>query len=310
MLKIELHTELIQDTEVNYSSFFYNSEGFLKANNPLEQQHFYAFDPEAKSYRAHIVFSLNDRVAVSPYRAPFGGLSCDPCFDGEALLSFIELCLNELAESGVEEVRIHQAPESYQDNRSIHAAYELLGFVQTEERVYQGIPIDEIPLVEKMVDMQQRRLRKCAKAGFQFKHYSKSELAAAFKQIDRWRSAAQKGLSMTWADLHDSSKRNPKNYHAFAVLDGRVMIAGAIVVVVNEKVLYNFFPASYDAYNSYSPMVMLLNGIYDWGRASGFEHLDLGTSYLGKKVNTGLRTFKERIGGETYLAKSWRKRLN
>ncbi|NVK85659.1 MAG: GNAT family N-acetyltransferase [Cytophagia bacterium] len=311
MSQFELHESPENGVELSFEEFLYNQESFLKSNNDLPLKYFYCLDKKSGGYVAHIAFTIQDGVAVSPLKAPFGGVEVAERLTNEEIGVFLTLVEDALKSDGVLEIRIHQAPESYQKQEVLVEAMIDSGYEEIQERIYHGIDIDEIPLSEKMVDMQRRRLKKCAEAGFVFKKYSKSELAAAFEQIDRWRTAAEKPLSMTWADLHNSSKRNPKTYHAFGIENEHgLMIAGTIVVRVNDKVLYNFFPASYDVYNQYSPMVMLVNMVYAWGKGNGYTHLDLGTSYVHKNVNASLRVFKERLGGKPYSAWSWRKKLN
>lgn len=311
MSRFELHESPENGVELNFEEFLYNQPSFLKSNNDFPQKHFYYFDKQANQYVAHIVFSIDGGLAMSPIKAPFGGIEIAKDLSSEEIGEFLKSVEQALQSEGIQEIRVHQAPENYQEQEILFEAMIDSGYEEIQERIYHGINIDQEPLSEKMVDMQRRRLRKCAEAGFVFKKYSKSELAAAFEQIDRWRTAAEKSLSMTWADLHNSSKRNPKTYHAFGIENEHgLMIAGTIVVRVNDKVLYNFSPASYDVYNQYSPMVMLVNMVYDWGKENGYTHLDLGTSYVHKNVNTSLRVFKERIGGKPYSAWSWRKKLN
>lgn len=311
MGQFELHESPTEGVKLNFDQFLYNSPPFLRTNNSLPQKHFYLFDSKSLTYRAHLAFSCDGELVVSPVKAPFGGIETDEQLTTNELMEFVRMVESSLARSGFKELRLHQAPDNYMQNSGVYRALEQLGYEILQERIYHGIDIDELPLSEKMESMQKRRLKKCKVAGFLFKKYPKKELAAAFEQIDRWRTAAEKSLSMTWVDLHNSSKRNPHAYHAFGLENEHgLMIAGAIVVSVNDKVIYNFFPAHYDAYNQYSPMVMLMDGIYEWARENGYRHYDLGTSYVHKKVNSSLRLFKERMGGKEYTAWSWRKSLN
>lgn len=310
MEAFELHELLDESKTLVCKSWLYNSHSFLKTNNDLPKKHLYLFNKANDQYEAHLVVSVEGEAAMSPVKAPFGGIEWYENISSSALKWFLNGVENFLESEGVKELRVHQAPENYQRQDLVNELFLESGYDLIQERVYQGIDITDTPLSEQMADMQKRRIKKCQKAGFIFKKYTKNELSRAFEQIDRWRNAASKGLSMTWADLHNSSKRNPKAYMAFGVLNEDLMIAGSIVVDVGDGVLYNFFPASYDAYNSYSPMVMLVDGIYDWGRLNGYRHLDLGTSYVHKNVNTSLKLFKERLGAKTYHSWSWRKKLN
>ncbi len=309
-MQFEIHSSPEDNIKVDFNLFFYNTPGFLKTNCELQVEHYYLLDHSTKSYQAHIAFSLSEENALSHFKAPFGGLEVSDLISDEGLDYFTKQVLHRLREKNIYELRIHQPPENYQSNSHINSVFQFNGLELSQERVYHDVTIEQGSIKDKIAEMQQRRLRKCEKVGFEFKHFSETELESVFKQIDRWRTLAQKGLSMTWADLQKTSKENPKRYHSFGVMDGDLLIAASIVILVNEKVLYHFFPASNDVYNKYSPMVMLISGIYEWGRENGFKHIDLGTSYIDGSINTSLRTFKERMGGEPYIAKSWRKRLN
>ena len=311
MEQFELHESPLTQFELNFEQLLYNRPAFLNSNNDLPKRHFYLFDKKEEKYRAHVVFNINDKVAVSPLKAPFGGIEFDLSLGQSSLEFFLNEVEAALHREGVEELRIHQAPENYLPQDQINTAFEASGYEMIQERIYQGIDIDEIPLSEKIHEMQRRRLKKCEQEPFTFKKYSKGELPKVYNQINRYRYKAGKGLSMKWVDLHDSSVRNPSVYKAFGIEnENGLIIAGTITVSVNAKVLYNFFPASYDAYNKYSPMVMLLDKVYDWAAANGYRHIDLGTSYVHKDLNTSLRDFKERMGGKEFNAKSWRKKLN
>lgn len=308
MGELKLLHELNGHKEV-YLPFVYNTPSFLKSNNNSIQKHFYGLDESDDKVKTHLAVSIRDGVAFSALRSPFGGVEVAEGMSAEVVdrfLSGVELQLKDL---GVKEVCIHQNPESYQNTSIIDRAFIKNGFNTFQERVYHGIKINGAPLNEQMTDMQRRRLKKCERAGFEFRKVPKSDMVKVFEQIDRWRKRSSKPLSMTWADLENSKKRNPHTYMCFGIYD-RDLIAATIVVKVNDHVLYHFFPASDDQYNQYSPMVMLVNGIYRWGQENNFKLLDLGTSYIQSQVNRSLVNFKERLGGQESLALSWRKTLS
>lgn len=292
-----------------YQPFIYNSTSFLETNSQLPQKHFYWVSEQSKQAYAHIAFNFESDTVYSPFKAPFGGIEVSSSLNEVELLDFLSNVENTLQNMQIDQVNIHQCPESYQKNDLAVRVLEQRGYTMTKERVYHGIPINGVQLKERMTSMQQRRLRKCENAGFEFRKIPESDMAEVFKQIHHWRELNQKPLSLSWADLENSRNKNPHTYSCFGVYDQH-LIAATIVVKVNDQVLYHFFPASDRQYNQYSPMVMLVNGIYEWGQTHNFKLLDLGTSYIQKEVNQSLASFKERLGGRKSLALSWRKTLS
>ena len=103
-----------------------------------------------------------------------------------------------------------------------------------------------------------------------------------------------------------------KIFLVFGVFMDDYMLAATVLVKVNETSVYHFMPASmveFQHYRKYSPMVFLVNGLYGWCRQNQINLLDLGTSYVDKKLKASLVQFKEHIGGEPSMAYSWKKHL-
>ena len=97
-------------------------------------------------------------------------------------------------------------------------------------------------------------------------------------------------------------KAAPEQYPLFAVWNRDEMIAACICVTARENTVYAFYPAYAAHYHTYSPMVMLYEGMYHYCQQSGMSLLDLGTSMLEGGPNQNLIRFKERLGG-IYSAK-------
>ena len=309
MNKLSLLDVLPEGYEKKYQPFIYNSASFLEANSQLPQIHFYWVSEQSKQAYAHIAFNFESSTVYSPFKAPFGGIEVSSLLNEAELQDFLSNVENTLQNKQIDQVNIHQCPESYQKNDIAARVLKQQGYTMFRERVYHGIPINGVQLKEQMTSMQQRRLRKCEKAGFEFRKVPESDMAEVFKQIHHWRELNQKPLSLSWADFENSQNKNPNTYLCFGVYD-KHLIAATIVVKVNDQAIYHFFPASDERYNQYSPMVMLVNGIYEWGQVHDFKLLDLGTSYLQNEVNQSLVSFKERLGGRKSLALSWRKTLS
>jgi len=297
------------DCEKRYDPIVYNDELFLSSNNDLPQAHYYWVDKTSNFAHAHIAFSLEESEAYSPLKAPFGGVEYSEELEVGQLCTFLIFVEKALALKGLKYLNITQPPENYLEQSKLYEVLKDLNYKTKSKRVYHGIVIDKENLVSKMSTMEQRRLKKCEKAQFRFESLSMDKLSEVYHAIDSWRNKAEKPLSMPWEELRNSRKSNSQMYLPYAVFDNSKMIAATIAIQVNSKVLYHFYPAHDPDYNNFSPMVMLVKGLYDWCKLNEFELLDLGTSYVNNKMNQSLIRFKKHIGGEESKALIFRKVL-
>ena len=84
----------------------------------------------------------------------------------------------------------------------------------------------------------------------------------------------------------------------FCVKDRENIACLTLTVRVNEGILYNFCPADNLDYRTYSPSVMLTEGLYEFSQRSGIGVLDLGISVdADGNLKPTLVRFKENLGG-------------
>ena len=143
-----------------------------------------------------------------------------------------------------------------------------------------------------------------------FSKLPKHKLANVFDFIKTQRRAKQYAFSMEWSELKLAQKVNPDTYIPFVVTHNEKIVAATIAIKATNEVLYNFSPAHHPDYDQLSPVVLLTEGLYDYGRSEGFIYLDLGTSYLGEEINEGLAQFKSNLGARSYTSFSFRKALS
>lgn len=308
----KLYDTLNAKTKVCYTSYAYNTLSFLKTNNQFTKHHFYWVKDVKNEAHAHVAFSIVDDVAYSPHRLPFGGIELSDELSRAEIIGFLEAIEGALRETGVSAIRIHQAPKAYADYSLISDCLMEKGYVIIQNRVFHAISVDASDLHDRMHKMEQRKIKKCIDNGAVFKEV-KRDKKKVFQWINRFRDLDFKPPSMTWADLDNSDMLNPKMYRVFAVYMNDYMLAATVVVVVNDEIVYHFMPASdkmFDYHKKYSPMVFLVDNLYNWCQRNGIKTLDLGTSYVDMKLKASLAKFKENIGGRPTEAISWEKRLN
>jgi lipid II:glycine glycyltransferase (peptidoglycan interpeptide bridge formation enzyme) len=77
------------------------------------------------------------------------------------------------------------------------------------------------------------------------------------------------------------------------------MVAATVCVKVKDSILYNFLPAHDSLYNMYSPMVFLMEKIYQYTSENKIKYIDLGVSSINNNPQKGLIRFKERLGSKS-----------
>ncbi|GAB2478841.1 hypothetical protein GCM10011375_18100 [Hymenobacter qilianensis] len=238
-------------------------------------------------------------LAYSPYQAPFGGIQMAPSVTAAALKSFMLAVHATLAEAGVQKLRIRAYPFAYDPAGSALMTQVLsqLGYKVTLAELNNHLPLEQ-DFETRLHPSERRRLAKCRRHGFHFEQEPLFFLPKAYEFLRRCREEKGQHLSLSEERLTELFRVFPNNYFLFSVRDPIGEWAAITVAIqVNERVLYNFYPASPLTYNAFSPVVLLNEGLHAFGRASNLSLLDLGTSTLPTGLNQSLLQFKRHLGG-------------
>ena len=310
-MSLSVLPHLPADYRLSYSPLFYAQQRYLEANNDLPARHFYLVDHQTKKARGHIAFSLEEGRLLSPYKAPFSGFELDDDISSEDFLFFVIELERQLKEEGSWQIDLHQLPDCYgRHNQMVSDNLQILGYRTGTESVRHALVVDEVPLVEKMAAMEQRKLKKAQKAGLRFELLPIGDTAKAFDFVKRHREAKGHQLSLQWAELKGMVEKNKGYYFGAAVFDREKMAAAVLLVRATAHVVFYFYPAHDPAYDSFSPMVLLLQALYERCHKEKVAYIDLGTSYLNDEVNTSLAKFKEHMGGQPFVSKTFQKDLS
>jgi hypothetical protein len=308
-LKVVEQASLI--SEMQFSQILYTSPKFLEVNNDLPQVHFWLVDTSTRIAFGHISFSLEEGKALSPAKAPFGGFSLADSLKSEEVTFFIFEVIRKIRMYGIDSIYIKLAPENYGTHQFVLAQnLTYAGFSSVKSFEYQAINVDSSPFRSKISDMESRKLKKCINEGFEFKELSQNSLHSVFQFVKAHRDEKGYDFSMDWESLKAADQALPNTYIPMAVFDDTKMIAATIAIMASDNVLYNFSPAHDWNYNQFSPVVMLTEGLYGFCQSNNIGQLDLGTSYLDDATNEGLKSFKSRLGAETFISHSYRKILS
>jgi hypothetical protein len=236
---------------------------------------------------------------VSPWRAPFGSFEFGRNFSEKALTEFVHYIDNFVRERKLTDLRITSWPNCYCTwEQSVMLNKVLLenGFkIAVKDHNYHletGAPF------ESFIHVSERgKLNKCKKAGFRFALGTPDDIVSVHSLISEARERRGYPLSMTRQDYEKMFLQFSDRYILFTLFDQEKLIAAGTGVKVNSKIIYNFLGANDYSYKSYSPMVMLVQGAYEYCMNHGYQIFDLGTTSVNGIINPGLTQFKKYLGG-------------
>ncbi|UOQ70582.1 hypothetical protein [Hymenobacter cellulosilyticus] len=247
----------------------------------------------------HVAADTAAGQGYSPWQAPFGAVQMAAGLPGPVLRAFLEAAHAELAARGLARLRLRSHPFAYDPAASALLTHTLqqLGYSVALAEINHHLPL-EADFRQRLHPSERRRLRKCQQQGFVFEQETPLYLPLAYEFLSRCRQEKGQTLSLSLERLQELFRRFPQDHFLFSVrTPAGEWAALTIAIRVSAGVLYNFYPASPLAYNTFSPVVLLNEGLHAFGRANGQQLLDLGTSTLTEGLNSSLLQFKRHLGG-------------
>ncbi len=251
---------------------------------------------EAGNPLARIWFAINDQTAVSGAGATFGSVDFARQADEPALLQFLSGVLDRLQQQAIRRVVIRHYPFYYAHTDAADRAIRSLGFRQEVEETDQYLEVDGVAFTDKLRANERKKLRQCYEAGYTFRQLPAAALAEVYRLVVATRQRRSYPVSMSLAALRAAQTAMPDKYLLFGVFDGGKLIAASVSIRVSRQVLYNFYHADEAAYRNRSPLVRLVEGVYQYCRFQHIDYLDLGISSVEGQLNEGLYRFKKNLG--------------
>jgi hypothetical protein len=260
---------------------------------------FHLIQKEKKKVFASSYFHKDQHSAVSPLRAPFGSIEFSDLLPIQDLFDFYNQIENKLREEGIEKIIIKNPPDGYTGQKAAVRNTLLFnkGFRVIDAELSALIQIDRSGFEDKIETWEKRKLNQAKKAGLRFHELPLTSLSDIYEFVKNCRAEKNQQLSMPLDDLAGMCAACKHDVFIFCVLQGKELAAASISIRVNKHVLYNFYSAHPKKFDSLSPVVLLMRGMYAWSYKHDFKQIDLGTSAQGGKPNFGLLDFKMRIGG-------------
>jgi hypothetical protein len=294
-----------------FQTYLFN-EPFHINKQPCEEKYtFYLLHQKTKQAHARFTLFVEETKGFSPCRGPFGSIEFNSQLPVQHLDAFVEYINAFAREIGLQQLAIKSYPFCYQPESSALLSAALLR--QKYQLLYTDInyhlPVTQKEFTNGLHLSEKRRLQKCIEKGLVFIEEADPDLPLIYKLIVDSRTRKGYPVSMSFDDFSQLFDDFPGIYKVFTVRDKQTIAAMTVGVYINQKILYYFLPAHLAAYDAYSPMVLLMQGLYIYCQNNHVELLDLGISTDKSVPNYGLMRFKQNLGASVSLKLSFVKDL-
>ena len=246
------------------------------------------------------------RVFASPVRAPYGGFDLQEAATAAEREVFIHAAETKLRKAGAQAIELAPPPLCHAPASGARALATLCrrGYVVTRQELNQSITIDGRPFSAIGAYATRKRLQKAARLGVSAHRLGAADHQAAHAAIVDNRRKKGRVMSMSWPDLAAMIAAFPDRMHLFGATQCGAMIAAAICVAVNPRILYVHAWGERAGAEAASPVATLAQCIHGFATEQAFELLDLGASSAQGVIDPGLHAFKRSLGAEPSL-KLW-----
>lgn len=284
---------------LGYSPAIFNTEAYRSLYASGNEQSFFLLEKSQSIACAGVHFQMDGGVARSPFRAPFGSFEFDGHIVPRKLYEFLQYVEYQLRSKGVKKIFLKNPPHAYAPSKNALLETFLLnqqyGVQQAE--VSAVIPVTVKTFAERIRHSEQLRFRQGTEAGFAFQNPGPEKLEQVYRFIAACHKEKGYSLSISEDDLAKTVRTFPEKYILSVITNQEEIVAAAVSIRINESILYNFLVNHRKEYNTLSPPVVLLDGLYAYCQQHSIALLDLGTSALGGQPNFNLLDFKLHLGG-------------
>lgn len=287
-------------TSFGASGFLYNDGRHLQTQANLPLHHFCIIDQQTGQTVARCTFFQQTGQWYSPLAAPFGSFECTILLPDTILDAFLEQIGAVMRRLSVKAVTIKLPPHCYAPEQTAYFMERLLkkDFRIIADPVVHYIPVTDGDLSCRMAAQEMQRLRKAERAGFTFRQLTEPQPDLVIAYWQQRRAGQQYPLTIAPEQLRRLLTGMPDRFPVFVVEAGGEWAAMSVCVRVSDTILYHFLPVDSAQYRRFSPMVMLIHGLYHYCRGQGIRLLDLGVSLDEAQLpKPGLMRFKRNMGG-------------
>jgi len=276
------------------SQYFFNQLAYIKHHNIQDEVIVFQLLNNGIVI-TQVYCYINDYIAKSPYRAPFGGIEVLGGVKKEDLVYFWNKIKQSFFGKGVMKCTLAMPPQCMLREESL---FDFLGELATEiiiDKTYYCLPQKGL----KLNETKRNTLVKLKKEEFiGVKMIEPIEITLAYRLLKKRYDEMAYPLTMTCDELVLAFESFPDKYHLFSLLDKNKSLAAVMFVVdVNSEIQYIMYNASAKEYAQQSPLVLLYDYVAKEAKASGVKLIDYGIATVKGELNHGLAFFKQSVGG-------------
>ena len=282
------------------SRYIFNRPEFLDLHHGVTADHFYLIREKDAEVAGHIAFQHIGEDRVSLGRATFGSVEIHGRVRYDAVSEFIRQVLEFYGVNSCRSILIRHYATIYDPYHAplIAAAFSHNGFKISSIDINHHLGISETPFEALIHPMERRQLNKCLKAGYLCRPGKPGEHQRIYHHIVEFRQQRKIPVTFPFEDFSKSLDRFPEHYIPFQVLTKEnELLAAAILIKTAPDISYYFFPADNPLRMGFSPMILLMQTVYEFSKANGARFIDLGVSSKNDRPQTGLIHYKENLGG-------------
>jgi hypothetical protein len=286
------------DYRLDFEEALFNMQAHRNLQTDEVWTSFHILNTRNKSVSASIHFQVNDTIARSPLRSPFGSIEFSRALPENTLFEFIKFFEQKLKSKGVACITIKNYPQVYADDHAIllQTFFINLKYHVTNAEIGSVIKTSTTNIENLFHRSERRKLEKAIRAELVFKEINTKHLSQVYTFIQHCRAEKNYELSMTLSDLQKAAGLFPDNYLLFGVFYSEKMIAASIAIRVKGNILYDFYHDHDSEFDHLSPVVFLVAEMYDFCFRNSIRLLDLGTSAIDGVPNFSLLHFKKYLG--------------
>lgn len=290
----------------------FNTESYFQLHQSGRDQFFSLVSGPQGDVQAVVHFSeVEPGVFRSPARGTYAGIDLKTTTYAP-LIQFLDDVELHLRDAGARKVIISTAPFVHDPQKSAWL------FQNLSERRYgvelsqlnYSVLIDDVDLVDKMKHNNRKRFRKCEREGFVFAERDNEDAREVYDVIARNRAHRGYPISMSFEEVWRMVETFPGAVSFYGVNHGEELVASAVCMRLNPRVLYTLYWGDIPGYSRYSPVAFLAAGVYASAREKGFRLMDTGTvPSIRSGPAAGLIKFKENLGCRATLKLTYSKAL-
>jgi hypothetical protein len=293
-----------------FERYIFNEPKHLQQQQGDDYFTFYWIDIEKKQVVARLNLIRKDAKLYSPLRATFGGIEFNEQLSTQNLFDFVaEIIAYWRIFLANMPLQLTFCPEGYINhafNQRLTLALLNTALTLHITELNYHVVVDKMSLYEKIINKRQRQLlRKLSKTGAVFSQLSTPDLPMIHDFIARSRIRKNRPMTMTLADFERNFKMNKNIFSVFSLTHQDIILAVAVTVRINAKILYTFYVADNMLYLKWSPTISLLSGIYKYCLTENIKILDLGIASENGLENLGLSRFKRSLGAVKSFKKTY-----